>query len=199
MSTVSNSALGNDLKLNSSPKHMSHVAIKVSDLDSMSDWYITVFNAEPRLKNKGACFVGFDGEDHRIALLKVPGLSTPERKVTGVEHVTFTFAELGQLLGNYQRLKDKHIEPYWCVNHGMSTSMYYEDPEGNHIELQVDNHESPEALEQWYASGQFPTNGLGTNYDPAVMIEKFCAGVSVDELLQPGSAPGPGCGAPRIG
>lgn len=54
------------------------------------------------------------------------------------------------------------------------------------------------AMRDWYTSvfnGQFPKNGLGTNYDPVVMVEKYRAGIAAKELLAPGSAPGPGCGA----
>ena len=33
------------------------------------------------------------------------------------------------------RLKAAGILPYWCINHGPTTSLYYKDPDGNVIEL----------------------------------------------------------------
>ena len=38
----------------------------------------------------------------------------------------------------YKRLKQQDIVPWWCINHGPTTSMYYRDPDNNQIELQVD-------------------------------------------------------------
>ncbi|MBV1876021.1 MAG: VOC family protein [Pseudomonadales bacterium] len=195
---LTKNAAAQGLVQQASPKHMSHVAIKTSNIKAMRDWYLLVFNGKARIDNDAACFINFDAEDHRIALLQLPGLEPAQRKSIGIEHVTFTFAALGELLGNFQRLMALDITPFWCVNHGMSTSMYYADPDGNHIELQVDNHATQALLENWYKRGGFPANGLGTNFDPAVMLDKFCSGIPVSELLEPGSAPGPGCGAPRL-
>ena len=36
------------------------------------------------------------------------------------------------------------IKPYWCINHGLTTSLYYHDPDDNAVELQVDNFASSE-------------------------------------------------------
>ena len=42
--------------------------------------------------------------------------------------MAFTYEKLSELLGNYERLRDRGIKPVWCVNHGPTTSMYYSDP-----------------------------------------------------------------------
>ena len=42
-------------------------------------------------------------------------------------------------MSSYARLKGLGIEPDACVNHGVTTSLYYADPDGNQVELQVDN------------------------------------------------------------
>jgi hypothetical protein len=41
----------------------------------------------------------------------------------GFHHVAFTFGSMGDLLDNYVRLKDHGIRPFYCVNHGPTTSM----------------------------------------------------------------------------
>jgi catechol 2,3-dioxygenase len=40
---------------------------------------------------------------------------------------------------SYLRLRDAGIEPDICIDHGMTLSSYYSDPDGNRVELQVDN------------------------------------------------------------
>jgi catechol 2,3-dioxygenase-like lactoylglutathione lyase family enzyme len=84
-------------------------------------------------------FVTYDDEHHRIALLdfgplapRVGGETELMVKTTdtpGVHHVAFTFASMGELLGKYMRLKTRGIVPFFCVNHGRTTSVYYRDPD----------------------------------------------------------------------
>ena len=56
----------------------------------------------------------------------------------GVDHVAYEVASLTDLLETWEDLKGKGIAPYWCVNHGMSASLYYADPDGNQMEFSVD-------------------------------------------------------------
>jgi hypothetical protein len=49
-------------------------------------------------------------------------------KEAGLHHMAFTFKSLGELLETFTRLKDGGIRPFWCINHGPTTSMYYRDP-----------------------------------------------------------------------
>ena len=42
---------------------------------------------------------------------------------------------MGELLGNYRRLKAVGIMPVWCINHGITTSIYYADHDGTMLEL----------------------------------------------------------------
>jgi len=36
------------------------------------------------------------------------------------------------------RLRELDILPVMCLDHGMTISMYYADPDGNGVEIQVD-------------------------------------------------------------
>ena len=40
-------------------------------------------------------------------------------------------------MSTYARLKKAGIEPQFSINHGMTTSLYYPDPDKNMVELQV--------------------------------------------------------------
>ena len=65
--------------------------------------------------------------------------------------------------------------------------MYCRDPDGDQVELQVDDFDSTEALQAWFRSGAFAANPIGVNYDADALLEKSRAGVSVAELVQQGS------------
>lgn len=103
---------------------------------------------------------------------------------TGLHHVAFTYATLAELLGTYTRLRDKGLTPFWCVNHGPTTSLYFEDPDGNHIELQIDNFQTEADLEKWFASGDFEKNPIGTTFDPDELLERMNAGEAFSDLVK---------------
>ncbi len=100
-----------------------------------------------------------------------------------------TYDGLGDLLSTYRRLKADGIVPYWCINHGPTTSMYYRDPESNQIELQIDNYEKVEDLNAWMRGTAFSENPLGVEFDPERLIARFESGDPLEELVRQGSAP----------
>lgn len=42
------------------------------------------------------------------------------------------------LFDTYARLKGEGIVPHACLDHGLTMSFYYLDPDGNSLELQYD-------------------------------------------------------------
>jgi catechol 2,3-dioxygenase-like lactoylglutathione lyase family enzyme len=173
------------------PCKLAHYVIRAKHWDQMLAWYRTVFNLQTSFEAPVIAFLTYDEEHHRIAFLNTAHLPAPDTMRTGVDHVAFTYERLSDLLHNWERLKAKGIEPFWCINHGMSTSMYYRDPDGNEIELQVDNFPTMDECKGWFASAAFAANPIGVDYDPAVLLQKLRSGVPESELLKQGAAPVP--------
>ncbi len=55
--------------------------------------------------------------------------------------------------------------------------MYYQDPDGNQLETQVDNFENPDDATAMMAGPEFAENALGADFDP----EELCAKVERGE------------------
>lgn len=55
--------------------------------------------------------------------------------------------------------------------------MYYQDPDGNQLETQVDNFEKPEDATAMMEGPEFAENALGADFDP----EELCAAVDRGE------------------
>lgn len=187
------------------PNRLAHIVFKTPRQQEMIDWYTQVLDSVVVFRNKRIAFLTYDDEHHRIALVTVPRpLRVParvwklHRKVFGVDHIAFTYAELPDLVATYRRLADAGINPVWCINHGPTTSMYYEDPDGNRLELQVDNFGSNEELMAWIGGGEFESNPIGVEFDPDVLERRLAAGVPTAELIKRGSAP-PDGRKPRSG
>src|SRR3546814_842151 len=126
--------------------------------------------------NELLAFLSYDEEHHRVAILNVPGLQPQPEGVVGVHHCAFTYATLADLMATYERLRDKGIRPVFPINHGPTTSMYYADPDGNQIELQVDNYDKIEDATAFFYSEAFAENPVGVEFDPDKLLRRLRAG-----------------------
>ncbi len=158
------------------PSRLAHVVLRTSQYKELIAWYETVLGAEIVFSNEALTFLTYDDEHHRVAILHIPGLAPQVEGVCGVHHVAFTYASLAALVSNYERLRAAGIEPVTSINHGPTTSLYYADPDGNQIELQVDNFATVEEASKFFYSPAFATNPIGVDFDPEDLVRRFHAG-----------------------
>lgn len=175
-----------------SPAKLAHVVLRTPRMEAMQRWYENVLGARVVFANPFLAFLTYDDEHHRIAFVSDPGAEAPSPRASGLEHVAFTYASLGDLVATWERLHEQGIEPYWCINHGPTTSLYYADPDGNHVELQIDNFPDAASLHAWFESGAFAKNPIGVVFDPAALAARYRAGVPERELVVQGAVPAPG-------
>ena len=86
-------------------------------------------------------------------------------------------ALLDDLLAQFERMKAKGVHPYFQINHGMTLSAYYRDPDGNQVETQVDSMSMEEA-DAFMAGPLFAANPIGINVDFEELIARHRAGAS---------------------
>jgi catechol-2,3-dioxygenase len=170
-----------------SPIRLSHYLVRTTRYDALKEWYKTVLGAAVVFESDRICLLTFDTEHHRVAILRVDGDHAPLPKSNGIEHVAFSYASLGDLVSTYERLKGEGIVPTACTNHGPTTSIYYSDPDGNHLELLTDNFASVEALQAWFETGVHEAHPGGVAFDPDGLARRLNAGVPERELLKQGS------------
>ncbi|MEE2673715.1 MAG: VOC family protein [Myxococcota bacterium] len=170
------------------PIRLAHFVLRSNHFEETRAWYETVLGAHAVFENPFVCFMTYDEEHHRVAIINTADAPSPPPGAAGVDHIAFTFATLGNLLSTFRRLQALGIEPYWCINHGPTTSFYYRDPDENLVELQFDNFERAEALQGWFDRGDFADNPIGVTFDPQRLIERFEAGDAIEELVKQGSA-----------
>ncbi len=162
-----------------------HINLKTLRLQEMIDWYATVLGMEVQYLFPGGAWLTNDGANHRIALLVSPVLSEDADKLmhTGFHHSAFEYANMEDLLNTYSRLKALGIEPHASLDHGITCSFYYVDPDGNSVELQTDNFGNWEESSEWIRSSPlFASNPIGTPFDPDQMVAARAAGASFEEL-----------------
>lgn len=165
------------------PTKLAHVVRRTSRFAEMIRWHEVVFGAYPVYKDDTIAFLTYDDEHHRFAIANIPGLPDQPELAAGTDHVAFTHASLGDLLYTYERLKGEGITPYWCINHGMTTSMYYKDPDGNRVEFQAENFPSVEEGNAWIRNSDFAANPIGVIFEPEDLLARFKAGEPLEKLV----------------
>jgi catechol 2,3-dioxygenase-like lactoylglutathione lyase family enzyme len=167
-----------------SPAKFAHFVLRTGQFDRMAEWYKTVLCARTVFRDEHLCFLSYDDEHHRLALLHIPGLAPRDPEAAGTDHVAYSYRDLGALLATYRRLKSHGILPHWPINHGVTTSMYYRDPDNNRVELQIDNFATVAELDGYFHSAAFAANPVGVTYDPEELCCRYEAGVPLADLLR---------------
>ena len=162
-----------------------HVNLKTTRLQEMIDYYRTLVGAEVIFQDQVGAWLSNDSANHRVALLAFPNFVDDAEKDTrtGMHHSAFEYAGFDELMSTYVRLRGEGITPAICLDHGMTFSYYYADPDGNNVELQVDNFGDWAKSTEWMrTSPEFKANPIGQFLDPEQVIADHQAGISHAEI-----------------
>lgn len=122
--------------------NLSHFGIFVHDLAKMEAFYRAVFELEPTDRGQGhslkydLVFLSADPTKHHQLVLASG--RPADAAFSTVMQLSFMVDDLGQLRAARDRAKAQGIEDFLTIDHGNSWSMYFNDPEGNRIEVYVD-------------------------------------------------------------
>jgi len=166
------------------PAKLAHFVLRTRRYDELVAWYRTVLGADVVFRSERLTFLTYDDEHHRLAIINLPDVTEGSREQAGVDHIAFSYRDLGALLATYLRLKAAGILPVRPINHGPTTSFYYRDPDGLRIELQVDNFATVGELKGYFQSDDFAANPIGVPVDPDQLVRDYRAGVPLAELLR---------------
>ncbi len=162
-----------------------HFNLKTTRLQEMIDWYSTLVGAKVLFQDDVGAWLSNDEANHRIALLAFPGfVDDPEKDTrTGLHHSAFEYATFDDLNASYVRLRGEGILPAFCLDHGMTLSYYYPDPDGNLVEMQVDAFGDWAVSSAWMRdSEEFRANPIGVFVDPALVAEAAESGAVFSEI-----------------
>ena len=162
-----------------------HVTLKTTRLKEMIKWFGVVVGMDSVFEFPGGAWLSTDSANHRMALLTTPSISDDPNKLAhaGMHHFAFEYQSLDDLLDTYVRLKSLGIVPHMFLDHGMTMSIYYVDPDGNSVELQSDNFGNWDLSKSWMATAsEFAANPIGVQVDGDLMVSERAAGASAADL-----------------
>lgn len=172
------------------PVKFAHIVIHTGRYAEMQQFYKTLLLGRSAYCDDVADFICYDDEHHRVVLVNRPGFTDAPPGTNRTHHIAFTYQTLGELLGTFERLAENGIHPAWCINHGITTSIYYSDPDGTLVETQYDNLDNA-GCDAFMRSAYFRVNTLGVDFDPHLLKRRYRNGDPLEELIRQGSAPLP--------
>jgi catechol 2,3-dioxygenase len=127
--------------MNSVPKEIGHLVLNVTDVERSTKFYRDVVGFQvSRFRPDGAAaFLTCGVVHHNLALFKAPEGARPNEKgAIGLNHFAFKVENYGALQAAHKRLVEASATIDHIVDHGMTRSVYFLDPDGIEMELFCD-------------------------------------------------------------
>jgi catechol 2,3-dioxygenase len=118
-------------------QRVGHVVIKMRDLDAAKRFYRDILGMKITDEREGfGVFFRFDDYHHDIAVFKVDeDAAAPQKNQVGLAHIALVADSFDTVKTMYQRLKEHEVPIVRTVDHGITQSVYFKDPEGNELEI----------------------------------------------------------------
>lgn len=115
---------------------LSHVGLHVKDLESQKRFYqdilgLQVTDEDPQA---GMVFMSARPEEEHHELLLTGGRNVGD-DARLLQQVSFRCNSLDDVIGYYQRFKERGVKFDMIVTHGNAVAVYFYDPEGNRCEV----------------------------------------------------------------
>jgi catechol 2,3-dioxygenase len=129
------------------PKEIGHLVLNVSDVERSTKFYCDVvgFQLARYCPNGTGAFLTCGIVHHNLALFKAPeGAQPPQKGQIGLNHFAFKVKSYKALQEAHERLTQANATIDHIVDHGMTRSVYFLDPDGLMMELFCDTFDTEE-------------------------------------------------------
>ena len=120
-------------------KRTGHLVLRVKDLQRSKKFFTEILGLPQVGDNgKGMLFFSTDVKDnhHMLAIREAPeSAPPPEPERGGMEHVAYELGSFAELQEAYRIFKAHNVKVQMMVYHGIAKSIYFEDPDGNVLEV----------------------------------------------------------------
>ncbi len=148
-----------------------HIHLRVADLDRAIAFYELLGFTLTQRYGAQAAFLGAGGYHHHIGLntWDSAGGTAPPRGHTGLYHAAFLYPDRQALGTVLQRLRDAGVTLTGAADHGVSEAVYFNDPDGNGVEIYRDRPEK-----DWPRDAQGQLDMVNRPLDvPALLAEAW--------------------------
>ena len=117
-------------------RRLQHLVLFVSDVERSVRFYRDVLGFEVTVRYPNAAFMKIPGtpDDHHLGLFEQPGVRPPDERVARMYHSAWEVGELTDLWRARRRLAETGAL-VGQSDHGVSLSLYANDPDGLEFEI----------------------------------------------------------------
>jgi catechol 2,3-dioxygenase len=129
------------------PTSLGHVHLKVREVDRAVAFYRDVLGLAVRERSGRYAFLTYGDVHHDLALQAVPAdADEGPGPGVGLYHAAFEAPDAAALAATHERLREREVAVS-PVDHGISKALYFDDPDGNGLEVYLDTRDDPD--EEW--------------------------------------------------
>ena len=122
------------------PKRVGHLVLNVKDLAASTKFYTEILGFEISLSRSAGTFLSCGKIHHDLALFQAPEGALPVTEgQLGLNHFAVQVEDLSDLEEAYREFKAAGVNLDHNTDHGMTSSIYFFDPDGNRIEYFCNN------------------------------------------------------------
>ncbi|KAF0322143.1 biphenyl-2,3-diol 1,2-dioxygenase 2 [Colletotrichum asianum] len=167
------------------PTAIAHIGLRTTNPGKLVSFYQVLLGARVVLTNDFISVLTWDEEHHRLAIIHDETAVPKQTNTSGVDHIALKFASAKDLAQVYRYAKEADITPKVCLNHGVTTSLYYTDPDGNKIEAHIEAYSDPDDVQR-HMKAIDPTNIRAVRFDPEDLLRRVEAGEDDESLRRAG-------------
>jgi catechol 2,3-dioxygenase len=121
-------------------RKLGHIVLKVSDARTSRDFYTRALGLKVAHEDleHGAVFLSFGDQHHDLALFQLATGEAPDARQPGLHHAAWQVGSFAELQAAHRELQELGIGVEATVEHNVTRSVYFHDPDGNRVELYCD-------------------------------------------------------------
>ena len=121
-------------------RRLGHVVLNVRDAAKSKEFYTRTLGLRVAHEDlqRGTVFLSFGREHHDLALFQMATGEPPDATQPGLHHMAWQLGNFEELQAAYRELKAIGVPVESTVEHNVTRSVYFRDPDGNRVELFCD-------------------------------------------------------------
>ena len=121
-------------------RKLGHIVLKVRDAQKSKEFYTRALGLKLAYEDRehSAVFLSFGTQHHDLALFQLATGEVPDAKQPGLHHTAWQLGSFEELQAAHRELRELGIPVESTIEHNVTRSVYFHDPDGNRVELYCD-------------------------------------------------------------